>query len=161
MADSLRPVNVGACRCPGAPHADGDVVSLDTELSTPAGIAAQAGLMNGGEAWEDRYAAMLMGLVRHSVREWTLRDENGPIPVTPANVEKHLPWLRGGREVAGVVAELYQNTILTPFAKAFSQKRNGARTPTGSSTPAGSMDTSSTSPTPISRRRRRRASASS
>jgi hypothetical protein len=125
MVDSLRPVPVGACRCPGAPHEDGDVVSLDAELSTPAGIAAQAGLMSS-DAWEDRYAAMLMGLVRHSVREWTFRDENGPIPITTENVARHLPWLRGGKEVAGAAAELYANTILTPFVEAFSMKKNGS-----------------------------------
>jgi hypothetical protein len=155
MVDSLRPVPVGACRCPGAPHEDGDVVSLDAELSTPAGIAAQAGLMSS-DAWEDRYAAMLMGLVRHSVREWTFRDENGPIPITTENVARHLPWLRGGKEVAGAAAELYANTILTPFVEAFSTRKNG-RTPTPISSAAGSTASSSTSPARPSRAKPRKA----
>lgn len=154
MVDSLRPVNVGACRCPGAPHEDGDVVSLDTELSTPAGIAAQAALSQGG-SWEDLYAGMLMGLMRHSVRAWTFRDEDGPVPVSPANVEKHLPWLRGGREVAGMAAELYAQTILTPFVEASKRQRTAKKTPTMSSLPDGSTDTESTSPTPLSPRKRK------
>lgn len=153
MVDSLRPVPVGACRCPGAPHEGGDVVSLDAELSTPAGIAAQAALTQGG-SWEDLYAGMLMGLVRHSVREWTLRDEDGPIPVTPSNVEKHLPWLRGGKEVAGMAAEMYAQTILTPFVEASRAKKTARKTQTTSSLPAGSTDTDSTSPTPIGRSKR-------
>lgn len=155
MADSLRPVNVGACRCPGAPHADGDVISLDTELSTPAGIAAQAGLMSS-DTWEDRYAGMLMGLMRHSVRAWTFRDADGPIPVTPENVAKHLPWLKGGKEVAGAAAELYADVILAPFIEAFGRKST-KKTTTAASSSTGSTDTASTSPTPISRRKRRSA----
>jgi hypothetical protein len=139
----LHPVNVGACRCPGAPHADGDVVSLANELSTPAGIAAQAALSQGG-SWEDLYAGMLMGLMRHSVREWTLRDDDGPIPVTPVNVEKHLPWLKGGREVAGKAAELYANILLAPFVEASKKKVNARKTRTKSSSPNGSTATSST-----------------
>jgi hypothetical protein len=142
MTDLL-PVNVGACRCPGAPHADGDVVSLDPELSTPAGIAAQAALSQGG-GWEDLYAGMLMGLMRHSVRQWTLHDDDGPIPVNPVNVEKHLSWLKGGREVAGMAAELYAQTILTPFVEASRKKVSARKTRTKSSSPSGSTATSST-----------------
>jgi hypothetical protein len=154
MTDSLRPVNVGACRCPGTPHEDGDVVRLDAELSTPAGIAAQAALSQGGN-WEDLYAGMLMGLMRHSVREWTLADDDGPIPVNPQNVEKHLPWLRGGKEVAGMAAELYAQTILTPFVAASKASKNGTKTRTTSSSPDGSTATESTSPTPLSQRKRK------
>lgn len=153
MSDSLRPVNVGACRCPGTPHSDGDVVSLDIELSTPAGIAAQAALSQGG-GWEDLYAGMLMGLMRHSVREWTFRDEDGPVPVSPSNVEKYLPWLRGGKEVAGMAAELYAQTILDPFVAASKAKRSAKKTPTPSSSLNGSTATESTSPTPLSPRKR-------
>lgn len=154
MVDSLRPVNVGACRCPGAPHADGDVVSLDTELSTPAGIAAQTALLDG-DSWDERLAGLLTALMRFSVREWTLHDEDGPIPVTPSNVDKHLTWLKGGREVAAATAELHQATILAPFVEAFSRRKNARKTETPSSSPDGSTDTSSTLPTPISKRKRR------
>jgi hypothetical protein len=139
----LHPVNVGACRCPGAPHADGDVVSLDTELSTPAGIAAQAALSEG-DSWEEKYSGLVMGLMRFSVRAWTFRDEDGPIPVTPTNVERMLPWLKGGKEVAAAVTDLHQATILTPFVEAFNSRKNGKKTRTKSSSPTGSTDTSST-----------------
>lgn len=143
MSDALHPVPVGACRCPGAPHEDGDVVYVDTELSTPAGIAAQAALTEG-DSWEEKYAGLLMGLMRFSVRQWTFRDENGPIPVTPSAVERQLPWLKGGKEVAGAVAELHQATILTPFVEAFSQRTRAKKTRTKSSSPNGSTATSST-----------------
>lgn len=139
----LHPVNVGACRCPGAPHADGDVVSLDAELSTPAGIAAQAALTEG-TTWDEKYTGLLMGLMRYSVREWTFLNEDGPVPVTPANVDAMLPWLKGGREVAGAVADLHQATILTPFVEAFNRRKSGKKTRTKSSSPTGSTDTSST-----------------
>jgi hypothetical protein len=154
MVDSLRPVPVGACRCPGAPHEDGDVVSLDAELSNQAGIAAQSALLTG-ESWEERYAGLLTALMRFSVREWTFLDDDGPIHVTPTNVDKHLPWLKGGREVVAAVSELHQATILVPFVEAFSQRTKEKRTKTPTSLPVGSTDTSSTSPTPITPRKRR------
>jgi hypothetical protein len=147
VSDDLRPVPVGACRCPGAPHEDGDVVSLTTELSTPAGIAAQAALMEG-DSWEERYSGMVMGLMRFSVREWTFRDDDGPIPVNPTNVDKMLPWLKGGKEVAAAVTDLFQADILTPFVEAFNSRKK--KTPKKSSSRNGSTATSSTSPTPIS-----------
>jgi hypothetical protein len=149
MTESLHPVNVGACRCPGAPHADGDVVFLDTELSTPAGIAAQAGL-NDGASWEERYTGLVMGLMRFSVRDWTFRDEDGLVPITPANVDRMLPWLKGGKEVAAACVNLHQATVLTPFVEAFNarktkQKASGPRTtPKKFSSPNGSTATSST-----------------
>jgi hypothetical protein len=149
----LRTVKVGPCRCPGTPHPDGDTVSLDTQLSTPAGIAAQAALMEGS-SWEERYAGMVMGLMRFSVRDWTLRDENGAIPITAANVDQHLPWLRGGKEVAAAITELHQASILDPFVEAFNRQQSAKKTPTTDSSLDGSTDSSLTSPTPISPRKR-------
>lgn len=143
MTGSLHPVNVGACRCPGTPHEDGDVVFVDTELSTPAGIAAQAGL-NDGSSWEERYTGLVMGLMRFSVREWTFRDDNGPVPVTPTNVDRMLPWLKGGKEVAAAVVELHQATVLTPFVEAFNRRNSTRKTRRKSSSPSGSTATSST-----------------
>lgn len=155
MSDALRLVNVGPCRCPGTPHADGDTVSLDTQLSTPAGIAAQAALMEGS-SWEERYSGMVMGLMRFSVRDWTLRDADGPIPITAANVDRHLSWLKGGKEVAAAITELHQASILDPFVEAFNQLRNAKKTPTTDSSRNGSTGTSSTSPPPTSLRKRQK-----
>ena len=154
MSDLL-PVNVGACRCPGTPHTDGDIVSLDTQLSTPAGIAAQAALMDGS-SWEERYSGMVMGLMRFSVRAWTFRDEDGAVPITPDNVERQLPWLHGGKEVAAAITQLHQASILDPFVEAFNRRKSANKTPTTSSSPNGSTDTSSTSPKASTRPKRRK-----
>jgi hypothetical protein len=156
MADSLRPVRVGACRCPGAPHEDGDVVFVAEELTTPAGLAATAALLEGDGGWNDRYAGMVMALVRHQVVDWTLRDDDGPIRVAPSAVEKHLPWLRGGKEVAAALSSMFQGEILDPFTAASRQPTSAKKTPTTSSSPDGSTDTESTSPTPISPRKPRK-----
>jgi hypothetical protein len=101
-----------------------------------------------GDSWEERYSGMVMGLMRFSVREWTFRDDDGPIPVSPANVDKMLPWLKGGKEVAAAVTDLFQADILTPFVEAFNSRKK--KTPKKSSSRNGSTATSSTSPTPIS-----------
>jgi hypothetical protein len=101
-----------------------------------------------GDSWEERYAGMVMGLMRFSVVAWTFRDEDGPIPVTLSNVDKMLPWLKGGKEVAAAVTDLFQADILTPFVEAFNSRRKKTRKK--SSSRNGSTDTSSTSPTPIS-----------
>lgn len=154
MSDT-QAVNVGKCRCPGAPHEDGDVVWIDTKLSTPAGIAAQAALVEG-ETWDEKYAGMVMGMMRFSVRGWTLRDDGGPIPVTPSAVDRHLPWLEGGKEVAGAVTDLHQASVLVPFVEAFSRRRNAKPTPTKSSLRNGSTGTSSTSPKPPSPKKPRK-----
>jgi hypothetical protein len=151
----LLTVAVGACRCPGTPHTGGDTVSLDTQLSTTAGIAAQAALMEGS-SWEERYAGMVMGLMRFSVRDWTFRDAKGAIPITPANVDEHLPWLRGGKEVAAAITELHQASILDPFVEAFNSRTSAPKTPTTDSSPSGSTDTSSTSPPDGSQRKPRK-----
>lgn len=149
MADetALHPVPVGACRCPGTPHPDGDVVYLDPVLSTPAGMAAQTSLLQTEGGWADRHAAMIMALMRHSVREWTFLDEKRkPLPVSPAAVERQLTWLNGGKEVAGAAASLYADIVLGPFIEAFSSSR-GSRSKKTRSRPgpsAGSTDTPST-----------------
>ena len=154
MADLL-PVNVGACRCPGTPHTDGDIVSLDTQLSTPAGIAAQAALVEG-DSWEERYAGMVMGLMRFSVRDWTFRNEDGPIPITASTVDSELTWLNGGKEVAAAITQLHQASILDPFVEAFNRRKSAKKIPTTDSSLNGSTVTSSTSPTPASRSKRRK-----
>jgi hypothetical protein len=55
--------------------------------------------------------------LRVCVVEWTfLDDEGGPIPLTPDNVVRALPYGRGGREVADKADDLYATSVLAPLA---------------------------------------------
>lgn len=151
MEGTLHPVNVGPCRCPGTPHTEGDIVSLDVELSTPAGIAANAVVSLGGRI-EDILSGLLDALMRHSIREWTFLDAKGkPVPVNQDNIRAYLPWLKGGKEVSAAAQELYADTILGPFVRAFLRTTNEENPPSQTeSSPDGSTEESSTSANPSS-----------
>jgi len=119
-------------------------VYLDRELSTPAGLAAQMGFANGTTV-EERVTGLVMGLMRYSVRKWTFEDEDGPIAISPDNVDRMLPWLKGGKEVADAVSTLHQATALAPFVASFKNRRAARKkTRTKSSSPDGSTEPSST-----------------
>jgi hypothetical protein len=109
------PVVIGPCECPGAPHGDGDIVYLAPVLSAAGGMAAQAAI-NAGMADDVRLQELLWRVFRdHGVTGWNLEDENGPVPVTPDNLELALPYGKGGRAVADKADELYSEDMLAPF----------------------------------------------
>jgi hypothetical protein len=113
------PVGVGACRCPGAPHPDGDVVSLRLVLGLASGIAIQRLIV---EANQDRAdAAEIAGRLAeayllHGVAEWNLVDERGAIAVTPEAIRRELlDDFSRGAPVAEAADELYMATVLGPL----------------------------------------------
>lgn len=134
--DGVQPVvvPVGACRCTGTPHDPaGDEVYLAPEASLSLGLAA-SGAMAEGDTSE---LAVLLGraFLRHGIVGWTFTAEDGSaIPVTPANIERLLPWARGGSAVAERADELYGAAILAPLlARSTNSSRRG---PTAVSTSA-------------------------
>jgi hypothetical protein len=112
-------VGVGACQCPGAPHPDGDVVSLRPVLGLASGIAIQRLIV---EANQDRAdAAEIAGRLAeayllHGVAEWNLVDERGAIAVTPEAIRRELlDDFSRGAPVAEAADELYMATVLGPL----------------------------------------------
>lgn len=111
-------VELGACYCPGEPHADGDVVYLAPQLSMPGGMAAQAAINEGikdSMVMQERLAAIW---TRFGIVGWNLLDERGqPIPVTAENIAAALPYGKGGRLVADKADDLYAEDILAPLVQ--------------------------------------------
>lgn len=119
-------VGVGACRCPGTPHPDGDVVFLYPELSMAGGIAAQVALAMGSDTAE-RVSGMYQALVDHAVADWTFVDAKGAkVDINPATIRGALAWLHGGAEVATKAIELYGDIANVPLVP----KPRKGKTPT-------------------------------
>lgn len=144
---ALVPVPVGACRCPGEPHADGDVVYLYPKLGLEAGIAVQAA-MQLSEDGQPRLRAVYAALIDNTIADWTLTNGDGSkIQINPATIRAALPWMEGGQEVA--------NTALLRFAEVFTTNplaRRPARSSrrTGKSSRRGPTAATSTSAIPAS-----------
>lgn len=148
MTESLPlvPVPVGACRCPGEPHADGDVVFLYPKLGLAGGIATHSviQMMVPGPA---RLAAIYEALFDHGIGDWTFSNGTGAkIPISPATVRGALPWLEGGSTVASELLALHGQAILSPFADQKQKKDNQPpkRTPTTKSSRRGPTSVTST-----------------
>lgn len=139
-------VNIGACDCPGSPHADGDLVYLAPRLSMAGGMAAQ-GVIADAMGDTIRLQELLADLwVRYGVIGWNLVDERGePMPLTPENVAAALPYGKGGRLVAERADDLYAEDILAPLVE-----RAGKLSSRGSttSTPRATSATRRSTPKP-------------
>lgn len=139
------PVQLDYCPCEGTPHPDGDIVYLHAELSAPAGIRARsffAAAMTGSLEpvdVEERIAELWLSI---GVSRWTfLTDDGKPIPVTPENVVRALPYGKGGREVADMADDLYVASVTAPLLAKLQALSPPGRTP--SSRPATPAKTTS------------------
>lgn len=145
-------VDVGACRCPGAPHPVDRVA-----LAPRAPIEVGAAVMGAIRAAGDREGA-LHGLLARSyvlgIRDWTFLDEAGH-RIRPdvtsdgfsALVDELLPWSNGGADVADKADELYSEEVLRPLISRTSRLSQGGRTD-GSTSPT--PDTGPKPPEPSS-----------
>ncbi len=151
---ALVPVQLGYCPCEGKPHPDGDIVFLHPDLSAPSGIKARSffadAMMSKLEKAEAEGLLTELWLTV-GVAEWTfLFDDGTPIPVTPENVVRALPYAKGGRQVADKADDLYAISVSTPLLEAL-----GALSKPGSTR----SSRRATSRTTTSRTRRRRPSS--
>lgn len=116
---ALVPVQLEYCPCAGTPHPDGDIVYLYPELSAPAGIRARAffrDAMTSQMSQVDAEAAIAELWLTGGVAEWTfLFDDGRPIPVTPENIVRALPYAKGGRQVADTADDLYVASVTAPL----------------------------------------------
>lgn len=152
--DGMQPVAVpvGPCRCIGGAdtlHPEGDVVYLAPKATLTLGLAA-----NGALAVSQDDPAQMETLLGHvfiekGIVSWTFAEDGKPVPVTPANIERLLPWGEGGAIVSERANDLYSADILRPLV----QRSLQARRP-------GPTD-GSTSQNRASRRQRRNSSKSS
>lgn len=112
-------VNIGDCRCSGdpRPHPDGDVVFLRPKPDLTMGLASASALRQSGDFMGDTEAALYSVFVRYGVVAWNVRDEKGPVVVTPEAVLDRLGWAEGGAIVAARAAALYRETILGPLVR--------------------------------------------
>lgn len=144
-------VKLGACLCAGTPHPDGDFVMLAPKLSAEAGTAASAAYALNNDDPTELETAVVMGLMRHgAIASWNFLDEKGEdVPVTPANVDRYLPWTEGGREVASKITSLVVDGQFSPFTSGSStkkQKRSSRSSPRGPSTSPVPISSSRTPP---------------
>jgi hypothetical protein len=119
-------VNVGACRCPGTPHApDGDSVYLAPETSMTMGLRGNGAISKAGG--DEALLEILLGrvLIEEGIVGWTFLEEGTedgktqilPVPVDPENIERMLPWGKGGSDVAERANDLYGEAILGPLVR--------------------------------------------
>lgn len=129
-------IDVGACRCPGAPH-DHDEVMLAPELTVPMGAAAFAAL----DGTPPTVSAMTAALVavylapapRGAIVGWTMVDAEGkPEEITEATIARLLPWAAGGLDLAERATQLYAGELFRPLADG--RRRSSLRTQTAPST---------------------------
>src|SRR5688500_10483831 len=121
------PVEGLECRCPGAPHPDGDTVWLRPEL-TPAGALAAASAMmtyNNSDALPENLGRVYL---EHGVVGWTfLQDEAGtPLPATAENIRR-LKW-EAVYHIADKASTLYSEAILRPLVSGLSKSSRNGRT---------------------------------
>lgn len=127
-APELVAVNVGPCRCKGAPHTEGDVVSLWPEMPLEGGVAAHQAIASHNDVPSLKTALSMVYTV-YGVADWTfVRDDGLPIPVTRENVARALPFSRGGFEVANRAAELYDEAVTAPLVRRQRASSNGSLT---------------------------------
>ena len=137
------PVPVGDCRCPGAPHGDGDVVYLAPMLSTAGGMSARVA-MSQVLTGETDAVGLQEQLVRiwfkFGIVDWTFTDEDGdPVPVSLEQAERLLPYGKGGRLVSDKADDLYAADVTDPLVaaveeaqKAIQKAQSSARSKAGS-----------------------------
>src|SRR5512138_2622505 len=77
----------------------GQRVTLVPKVTVPLGVAAAAVLTNGGSAPVIE-AELAQVYLRYAIESWSFRDAKGEIePITPANIERLIPYGSGGLEV--------------------------------------------------------------
>lgn len=148
-------VMVGACRCPGAPHAE-DWVEMHPQVPILVGSTVLSGIRAAGGDESRILALMARAYVMYGPRAWSFVDKDGdPIRVDPTQagwadlVDELLPWDMGGAEVADAGDALYSERVMRPLMVA----------PSTSSQPM-SMDAQTSVSQPTGRKPRKRSAPS-
>lgn len=131
--DTIEPVvvEVGPCECADGPH-ETDLVYLAPKLTMAGGMAAQ-GAIAASDGDSIRLQELLAEVwVRHGITGWNFLDDKGqPIPLTPENIARALPYGKGGRLVAERADDLYAEDILAPLVQRLARLSQPGPTPSG------------------------------
>ena len=118
-ADGMQPVvvNVGACRCIGGAHTT-DTVTLAPEASMTLGLRGKGAIAAAGNDAARLESMLARVFIDEGIIGWTFVDAEGqPEPVNHDNVERLLPWGRGGAEVSERANDLYSEAVLGPLVR--------------------------------------------
>lgn len=114
-------VMVGACRCPGAPHAE-DWVELHPNVPMLVGSSVMSAVRASGDDESRIVALMARAYVLYGPKAWSFVDEDGDaVRVDPTQpdwldtIDRLLPWEAGGKAVADAGDVLYTNRVLAPL----------------------------------------------
>lgn len=139
MTDELVPVWMSECRCPGAPHPDGDYAYLRPYLLFEGGMEALRAMAKA-DGDVTRFGELVGPVyIRHGVASWNKVDAEGnPVPVTP----EALAALRyeDAYELADRADDLYGTAVVAPLARRTEKFSAGG--PTAGSTSASSRSRS-------------------
>lgn len=129
-------VREGDCPCPDTPH-EVEVIELEPEITLPMGSAAVFAIRLATEESPGDTAAMMAAIAQVylplGIRSWTFTEEDGsPVKRTRENLERLIPWDKGGMEVTERADSLYAEKLMTPLVRRFSPSvrvgRTGKRT---------------------------------
>lgn len=119
---SVEPIDVGPCRCPGradAPplHPDGDWVTFKVRADLRMGMAADAALYNAALSGVSGagYAALGWVYLVYGIGAWSFVEDGKPVPITAENIDRFVPWNQGGRELAEAAHAHFGDTVTTPL----------------------------------------------
>jgi hypothetical protein len=127
MSDPKR-VDVGACRCPGAPH-DSDWVDLEPELTLAMASGALFAMRLAGDTASDQMAAISSSYLPSGIRDWAFTNEDeSPVPINRDNMERLIPWDKGGSEVVEQADALYSERLMAPLVRRLSISPKRGRT---------------------------------
>lgn len=134
-----------ACRCPGAPHGDGDTVYLRPTLDLRGGMIAQRKVIDlatdKGEADTDVILASLAEVYcLHGVVDWTFTNgDDKKVEVSEQTIrERILADFSYGIVVADAASDLYTAAVLDPLLARVSKSSQPTRTSDSTSAPTGS-----------------------
>jgi len=153
-------VPVGACRCPNAPHVDGDWVELRPTPTIDIGAAVYAAVQKWGDDPIQLQVAWTRAYLRYGIAAWSFVDVAGdPVPIRPMSdgydelIARLLPFDQGGFDVADRCDDLYAETVLRPLMTRLSLMRSpggqtaGSTSPTPATSPSLPMPSEPSSPT--------------
>ena len=127
MTDSLVPVRIGVCLCPGTPHADGDFIYLRPKLDLRGGFRVkrrlldlnQAAFAEGGPSPDmaELEIQLAEAYLSEGIAAWNLVDAEGVgREVTPDSLREFLFYDYSRSELAADKADdLYRPAVLDPL----------------------------------------------
>ena len=113
-------VRAGDCPCPGTPHTEERIEMIDA-LTLPIASAALVQMRDAEGELGAQEAAIVTALLPACIESWSFVEANPdgpgtiPVPVSRENMERLIPWSRGGFEIAEEADSRYGADPDAPF----------------------------------------------